>query len=23
LRTVCPTKIAIEMLEEAVHEGTG
>ena len=22
LRTVCPTKIAIEMLEEAVHEGT-
>jgi trk system potassium uptake protein TrkA len=21
LRTVCPTKIAIEMLEEAVHEG--
>ena len=23
LRTVCPTKIAIEMLEEAVHEGMG
>ena len=23
LRTVCPTKIAIEMLDEAVHEGMG
>lgn len=23
LRTVCPTKIAIEMLDQAVHEGVG